>query len=331
MSSHSAPLLSSSAASLDSSSPSPSLYVTFRVLSVVSALQKRFTRRRNARPTKRLRVRVTKAKARRPPSQDLQTQAYAEIDSYLGRKTIYPSERRSRKGQRVSDNISVIDTKEQIHRLLSKLDSQVNNDALSSIADQDTLFFGRRAHFHVKKLTLSTLIELLLNIKVLLRLVQRQNHDLEDFFVANLEHLLLCLHHQVLGVVVKKCVDLTRRFQIDRQRHIRCWFFEFADGKHPQSITGPHVLRPSLAVLWGVCWMFETRFDNNGNIVDAHGHIEVPASIVEVYARQLRQRQQTSYHPGVLASSESTSRQSQRQQHQQQHAPPSSGTIMLFG
>ncbi|KAK4896149.1 hypothetical protein LTR27_006006 [Elasticomyces elasticus] len=332
MSSHSAPSLLSSAANLDSSSPSPSLYVTFWVLSVVSALQKRFMRRGNARPTKRVKVRA-KTRARRPPSQDLETQAYAEIDKYLGRKTIYPSGRRSRKGQRVSDSISLIDTKEQIHRLLSKLDSQVHlisGHALSSIADQDTFFLGRRAHFHIKTLTLSALIELLMNVKNLLHLVQQPDHSFDDSYLANLVHLLLCLHHQLLRLLIKKCIALIRRDDCQRDRKRRDWFSVFPDSKTPNCTTGPYVLRPSLAVLWGVCWKFKAGFDAAGNLVDNNGNIEVPASIVEVYTRQLRQRQQTSYHPGVLASSESTSRQSQRQQHQQQHASPSSAEVQML-
>ncbi|KAK5746815.1 hypothetical protein LTR17_000445 [Elasticomyces elasticus] len=310
MSSHSAPLLSSSAADLDLSSPSPSLYVTFRVLAVVNALQKRFARRGNARPTKRLRLRVTKAKARRPPSQHLETQAYAEIDKYLGRKTIYPSERRSRKGQRLSDSISVVDNKEQIHGLLSKLDSQVNNHALSSIADQDTLFLGRRAHFHIKKVTLDALIDLLLDVKDLIRLIQRSDTNLDDTYVANLEHLLLCLHHQVLGSLITRCIALVRAKHCPKNRQRRSWFFEFPNNKHPNTSTGPFALPPSLAVLWGGdCWKFPDRLDGQGNIVDGRGQIKVPFSVVELYSRQIRQQQQQqqprpSYPPGAVQTAD---------------------------
>ncbi|KAK5714100.1 hypothetical protein LTR15_011008 [Elasticomyces elasticus] len=298
MSSLSVPLLSSSAADLDSSSPSPSLYVTFRVLSVVSALQKRFTRRGNARP----RLRVTKAKARRPPFHDLEAQAYAEIDKYLGRKTIYPTGRRSRKGQRVSDSISVIDTKEQIHELLSKLDSQVNlnnEHALSSIADQDTLFLGRRANFHIKKLTLSALTEVLLNVKNLLQLVQQPDHGFDDSYLANLVHILLCLHNQLLRLLIKKCIALVRRDDCQRDRKRRDWFSVFPDSKTPNCTTGSYVLRPSLAVLWGVCWKFKAGFDPAGNLVDNNGNIEVPSRIV-MYAHQIRQQQQAFHHQAQI-------------------------------
>ncbi|KAK3633209.1 hypothetical protein LTR56_014059 [Elasticomyces elasticus] len=320
MSSHSAPLLSSSAADLDSSSPSPSLYATFRVLSVVSALQKRFTRRGNARLKK---LRVTKAKARRPPFQDIETQAYAEIDRYLGRKTIYSSRRRGRKGQRVSHSISAIETKEQIHRLLSKLDSQVNLDnehALSSIADQDTLFLERRAHFRIKKLTLSALIELLLNVKNLLHLVQQPDHGFNDRYLANLEHLLLCLHQQLLRLLIKKCIALVRRDDCQRDRKRRDWFSVFPNSVHPESTTGPYMIRPSLAVLWGVCWQFwdNTRFDINGNIVDAISRkVLVPKDIVALYSSFRPQQQRASSSVGMFTHSEFQTQQQQQASYQQ--------------
>lgn len=35
------------------------------------------------------------------------------------------------------------------------------------------------------------------------------------------------------------------------------WFFEWPGGRHPLNTTWPWAdVRPSLVVLWGVCWMF---------------------------------------------------------------------------
>ncbi|KAL9599576.1 MAG: hypothetical protein Q9219_003732 [cf. Caloplaca sp. 3 TL-2023] len=38
------------------------------------------------------------------------------------------------------------------------------------------------------------------------------------------------------------------------------WFSEWPNGRRPLSTTWPWNIRPSLVVLWGVCWMF---YDNN--------------------------------------------------------------------
>ena len=82
-------------------------------------------------------------------------------------------------------------------------------------------------------------------------------------FIANLEHLLRCLRQIALDSIVRHCNDLV-------EAHILHWydywqhqkridegrFAEWPNGQRPLSTTWPWNIKPSLLVLWGVCWMF---------------------------------------------------------------------------
>lgn len=53
--------------------------------------------------------------------------------------------------------------------------------------------------------------------------------------------------------------DYPRQETIDRLRSLFGvgWFFEWPGGRHPLNSTWPWAdVKPSLLVLWGVCWMF---------------------------------------------------------------------------
>jgi hypothetical protein len=41
------------------------------------------------------------------------------------------------------------------------------------------------------------------------------------------------------------------------------WFFEWPSGRHPLNSTWPWSgVKPSLLVLWGICWMFDIMYNN---------------------------------------------------------------------
>ncbi|KAK3069194.1 hypothetical protein LTR53_012655 [Teratosphaeriaceae sp. CCFEE 6253] len=293
---------------------SHSLFVTCRILSVINALRKRVTRQAHSRTTKTR----TKAKARRAFCQDIDLQACDQIDKYLGRKTVHPA-----RGQRECKD------SEQPSRLLQKLDQavNVNNHALVCIAKDNYLFVGRRANFRLEKLSLKELFELAVTAKALLESLRQADPScgggrifiegeklfdtrLDDTSTANLEHLLLCLQYQLRCLLVAKCIDIVRQHlsdcQKDRRRHSEAWFFEFPNARHPESTTWPWSLKPSLAVIWGVCWMFYGPYnfssplrDRAGNIVDGQGRILVPYNVVAYVQQQRRvqQQQPASYPP----------------------------------
>ena len=88
----------------------------------------------------------------------------------------------------------------------------------------------------------------------------------DEKFVANLEHLLRRLHGMLFEVLLRRSVLRLEESAIhwesywEQQKKVDDgWFAEWPDGRHPLSTTMPWNIRPSLVVLWGVCWMFYDR------------------------------------------------------------------------
>jgi len=213
-----------------------------------------------------------------------------------------------------------------ITRLLCQLNQSVSysDNALSTVAKSSALFLNRKTDFHIKRLPLNELFERLITVKDLLDTLRRASPShrgvrtvcegnevldsrLDETFLANLEHLLLCLQDQLIHLLVSNCVQLIQRHvlecQKDQSKHSEEWFSEFPDARHPLSTTWPWSIRPSLAVIWGVCWMFYDcigySFDVNGNMVDVQGNIVVPSYAVQQYRMGLQQQQRrpVSYSP----------------------------------
>lgn len=97
----------------------------------------------------------------------------------------------------------------------------------------------------------------------------RMGHDTScgDFlcakFIANLEHLLRCLKQIALDAIIGHYLDLVEAHILhwhnywQHQKRIgEGWFAEWPNGQRPLSTTWPWNVKPSLLVLWGVCWMF---------------------------------------------------------------------------
>lgn len=89
----------------------------------------------------------------------------------------------------------------------------------------------------------------------------------DEKFVANLIHLLRRLQHMLFQVLVHRSIkhldEIALHWQDYWQQQKKLgdgWFNEWPDGQHPLSTTWPWNIRPSLVILWGVCWMF---YDHN--------------------------------------------------------------------
>ncbi|KAF3053767.1 hypothetical protein E8E11_003356 [Didymella keratinophila] len=94
---------------------------------------------------------------------------------------------------------------------------------------------------------------------------QRLGLDIDETFVANLEHLLLWLHAKLESALMRKARDELLHPLGDygkNQRKLLACLDEFAEKPRPLSISFPWTIKPSLAVLWGVCWMFYDRAHN---------------------------------------------------------------------
>ena len=80
---------------------------------------------------------------------------------------------------------------------------------------------------------------------------------IDKTFIANYEHLLLRLEADLMEALARKTLEKLLRNGHDKtQRELGNWFTEFAEKPRPLSISFPWTVKPSLAVLWGVCWMF---------------------------------------------------------------------------
>jgi hypothetical protein len=175
----------------------------------------------------------------------------------------------------------------------------LNTLSLSTLAAHDQLFLSRKADLFVKRLSISELQHLIIDVRDLLDTLHHQparphlsaltspsdgpaEFAIEPAYLANLTHLLLCLQSQLLCQLIHHLVQLVRTHIIECQRtHQRScedWFFEYPDARHPLSTTWPWAIKPSLAVLWGVCWMFAgpaIYWDQKGNVINRQGKILV--------------------------------------------------------
>ena len=81
--------------------------------------------------------------------------------------------------------------------------------------------------------------------------------------IANLEHMLRCMQHVALVCLLSDLFNAPRwdhrRTRQDGQgcrKNVVEWFTEWVGGCPPLNSTMPWNIKPSLMVLWGVCWMF---------------------------------------------------------------------------
>lgn len=219
-------------------------------------------------------------------------------------------------------------------RLLQQLDQPVRfgADSIDTIAKDNHLFLKRQAGLLINRLDVKALCEVLVTVKELSQSLQISISDsvlcngnefvvsdLDEADAANLQHLLLRLEREILRRLVARLVDLVHQHvsdcQKDQSKHSKEWFFEFPDARHPLSTTWPWSIKPSLAVIWGVCWMFYDRLtgapklfdDEEGNLRNEKGEIEIPANQVYAFFAQ-RQGMQPQQHD----------RQDQSQEQQQQ-------------
>ncbi|KAF1924212.1 uncharacterized protein M421DRAFT_73168 [Didymella exigua CBS 183.55] len=89
--------------------------------------------------------------------------------------------------------------------------------------------------------------------------------DVDGTFVANLEHLLLWLQAKLENALVRKVrAELLHPMggYSKNQRKLLACLDGFAEKPQPLSMSFPWTIKPSLAVLWGVCWMFYDRAGN---------------------------------------------------------------------
>lgn len=169
-------------------------------------------------------------------------------------------------------------------RLLYDLDShtQSSGKSIRIIAAHDEQFLKYDAEQIARNISTATLSQMLPSTKLVLDCLQLQgrqssiNQKKNDEFcdnpkcekiLANLEHLIRCLRHAVIEALLREAFKLLEiQFwgqYLRQQRANESCFAEWPNGQPPLSTTWPWNVKPSLLVLWGVCWMF---YNNNVDI-----------------------------------------------------------------
>ena len=84
-----------------------------------------------------------------------------------------------------------------------------------------------------------------------------------DKFIANLQHLFRSLQQNALEAFICYYFNPIEAYILHWHLHWRHskrigegWFAEWPNSQRPLSTTWPWNIKPSLLVLWGVCWMF---------------------------------------------------------------------------
>lgn len=169
-------------------------------------------------------------------------------------------------------------------RLLYDLDShtQSSGKSIRKIAAHDEQFLKYDAEQTARTSSTATLSQILDSANLVLDYLQLQGRQSSinrknsnevcdklkcEKFLANLEHLIRCLRHAVIEALLQEALRLLEiQFwgqYLQQQREIEGCFAEWPNSQPPLNTTWPWNVKPSLIVLWGVCWMF---YDNNVNI-----------------------------------------------------------------
>ena len=170
-----------------------------------------------------------------------------------------------------------------ISSLITELDSlaQPGSLPLCTVAKDDSLFLHYDSHYAgliSSADKLQSVLDLTLMLLGRLREQSGNNdvhqsdgaHDVStcggsdcDKYTANIMHILRCLKQAALDAINRLYFNIVEAHILhwhdfwQQRRHLdEGWFAEWPNGQRPLSTTWPWNVKPSLLVLWGVCWMF---------------------------------------------------------------------------
>jgi hypothetical protein len=122
---------------------------------------------------------------------------------------------------------------------------------------------------------------------------------LDEKTSANLEHLLLRIRYFVQEALVSRLTELLQaeasKWRLHWKRQLKFggekWCSEFSSSRRPLSTTWPWSIRPSLAVIWGVCWMFypQRGGEHEGKWMSWQDVLETQAAFDRERAREASQ------------------------------------------
>ncbi|KAI9773004.1 MAG: hypothetical protein M1839_002274 [Geoglossum umbratile] len=204
---------------------------------------------------------VTRQLKRRVQNKKLPDQIRSAIDECTKPQRSH----RSRDG-----NLGPLD-EHTVHRDIDKLNIITSVGQLSKAAAEDGLFLSATCTLPEKSAGF-TQLEHCENVLCRLRALKKpklgeQAHSdvLEEKYIANVEHLLLRyiydLRYQLRKLILLRLVVEVHLWA--QQILDQGWFSEWPNGRPPLCSTWPWNIKPSLVVLWGVCWMFVNYDTNN--------------------------------------------------------------------
>ncbi|KAJ4290459.1 hypothetical protein N0V90_010676 [Kalmusia sp. IMI 367209] len=177
---------------------------------------------------------------------------------------------------------------EKVQQTLNSIDTQLGlqGSPLSVVAGNSRFFLDQKTEVSFEACSLDQVAQLLIDVDDAINVLQQARSQFDDDwliaqgqeaglcfdagFLANYEHLLLRLLSQLVTVLSRKALELLLLGGYNKQQHrLLSWFTEFSHKPRPLSTSLD--IKPSLAVLWGVCWMFYNSSDqsnqaNNGRV-----------------------------------------------------------------
>lgn len=179
-------------------------------------------------------------------------------------------------------NSCLVQPAKLLTRTLNSIEAKVNihGSSLSAVAGEDKLFVKQNDGIDFETCSLNGVAQLLVAVHEAIRTLEScraqfdegwliaQGHEagiaFDAVFLANYEHLLMRLRSQLVIALSRKALDLLLLGGYDKRQHrLLSWFTEFSDKPRPLSTSMD--IKPSLAVLWGVCWMFYAGNHTDGS------------------------------------------------------------------
>ncbi|KAF2489756.1 hypothetical protein BU16DRAFT_531232 [Lophium mytilinum] len=264
---------------------STSIYLTFKVFQLINQLRRRLKPRVQASSAETLDEIVGAKRAGiRATVEDV---TFSRLEKSLPHQAKHRHRDRVAKPQKRGSRVKPLPLgkhasggasthEEEVQRMLRDLESPNSALQLSQVAANQKQFLNRNTEPNFDIFPLQVLICRLAEVQdaiEVLYLARAQYDDkwlicqgnelglaIDEVFIANYEHLLLSLRGQLMQAIVRKVLERAKGGSHDeygkKQRRLLSWFSEFPDCHRPLSTTWPWSIKPSLAVLWGVCWMF---------------------------------------------------------------------------
>ncbi|KAF2202787.1 hypothetical protein GQ43DRAFT_439422 [Delitschia confertaspora ATCC 74209] len=282
-----------------------SIYSTIKVFQVIDQLRRRLKPRLHPDPSKRSLLGPKSPLGLEEIVVQNIEKTVSRMSDLRGKKQSHPFSNRIRKSHRNGkyssrrqtperhDSASPDDFGGELQHVVKSADENFSHSdsVLSAVASDDKLFLKQNLDPHFDAYPLNDISKYWLLVCDALDVFYRARSQYDDEwlinqgqaiglnfdaeFIANYEHILLRLQAMLMSALTRKLIEALSEGGQDKKRHkLLDWFAEFPNSCRPLSTTWPWSIKPSLAVLWGVCWMFyENHQQDGGQATNGNGRI----------------------------------------------------------